>query len=94
MTQKSKQIITEFNLTNENYTHLKFKTDELHELYIARNEQDNYVSIIDIKNKISKFKDTNNNFDLLHSINQYESYIDELVLNVQNEIDNKTIKSI
>lgn len=94
MTQKSKQIITEFNLTNENYTHLKFKTDELNELYIARNGQDNYVSIIDIKNKISKFKDTNNNFDLLHSINQYESYIDELVLNVQNEIDNKTIKSI
>lgn len=92
MTQKSKLI--EFKLANEKYTHLKFKSDESNELYFCIADQDKYNSITDIKHKICELRNIYENSDVLHSVNQYELYINELVLDVQLELDNKTAKSI
>jgi len=92
MAAQTESASNEFKLANEQYSHLKFKKNETDLICIARDNDNNYVSIDDIKTKINLFK--KHHLDFVPTCEQYELYIDNLVLDVQSELDNNTTKSI
>jgi hypothetical protein len=88
--KKDKQTMAEFELKNEQHAHLKFKKDDADVLYITTKEKNNFVSVDEIKERVNRFKFIHAS----HAVNQYIEYIDNLIVDVQTELDNKTTKSI
>jgi hypothetical protein len=88
--KKDKTIMSEFELKNEQYAHLKFKKDDADVLYITTKEKNNFVSVDEIEERVNRFRSV----VPAEALDQYLEYIDNLVLDVQTELDNKTTKSI
>lgn len=92
--KKDKKITAEFELKNEQYAHLKFKKDDADVLYITTKEKNQFVAIDEIKERIIKFKQGITDIHVLIAYDRHLIEIENLILAVQLELDNKTTKSI